>query len=444
MSWKNKVVWSEGLFLRPQHFQQHERYVESLVEGRAAALHNHSWGFTALSIDRDQLGIGKFAIATASGVFPDGTPFNIPDDAPAPTPLDISENVRESRVYLALPVRQVGGVDISDRHDAEGLSRYVAREYEARDTSTEGPAAVAMRVGGLRMQLLLDEDERGEYTCLGVGHIVESKVDKQVVLDDRFIPPLLDCQVSTPLSGFLSELQGLLHHRGEALAGRVSASGRGGAAEIADFLLLLAVNGYEPVVAHLAKLSGLHPEELFRLLIGMAGHLATFTSVNKRAPEFPPYRHDDLKRTFAPVERVLRECLGAVLEQTAIPIPLKEPRYGIRAAPIADRNLLSNATFVLAVRADVAGDKIRQAFPGNAKVGSVEKIRDLVMSQLRGVPLRALPVAPRQIPYDAGSVYFELDSTSEHWPDLKNSGGFAIHVAGEFPGMEMDFWAIRK
>ena len=33
MSWKNKVVWSEGLFLRPQHFQQHDRYIEAFVEG---------------------------------------------------------------------------------------------------------------------------------------------------------------------------------------------------------------------------------------------------------------------------------------------------------------------------------------------------------------------------------------------------------------------------
>jgi type VI secretion system protein ImpJ len=255
---------------------------------------------------------------------------------------------------------------------------------------------------------------------------------------------MLDCQVSPVLSGFLNELQGLLHHRGEALAGRVSASGRGGSAEIADFLLLQAVNHFEPVVAHLAKLRGLHPEELFRLLVGLAGQLSTFASANKRTPEFPPYRHDELKNTFAPVERTLRECLGTVLEQTAIPIPLKEARYGIRAAPISDRNLLANATFVLAVRAELAGDKIRQRFPANSKIGSVEKIRELVMSQLPGIPLRALPVAPRQIPYDSGSVYFELDSSSNHWPDLQASGGFAIHVAGEFPGMEMDFWAIRR
>ncbi|MBT8438593.1 MAG: type VI secretion system baseplate subunit TssK, partial [Gammaproteobacteria bacterium] len=52
MSWNNKVIWSEGMFLRPQHFQQQTRYLENYVEGRAALLTNHPWGFNRLQIDR--------------------------------------------------------------------------------------------------------------------------------------------------------------------------------------------------------------------------------------------------------------------------------------------------------------------------------------------------------------------------------------------------------
>ena len=444
MSWKKKVVWSEGMFLQPQHFQQHDRYLEAYVEGRAGALHNHSWGFTELTIDRDQLGIGKLAIASAKGIFPDGTPFQIPDDIASPTPLDITETTRESRVYLAVPVRQLGSVDISREQDAEGLGRYLSAEYDARDTSVEGNNTVAMQVGGLRCRLLVDGDERAEYACLAVAHIIEMKVDKKILLDEEFLPPLLDCQASSPMSGYLNELKGLLHHRGEALAGRVSGSGRGGAADIADFLMLQAVNQYEPVVEHLSTLSGLHPEGLYRLLLQIAGNFSTLALDNKRPPQFAPYKHDDLKSSFEPVKRVLGECLGKQLEQSAVPIPLKDPKFGIRAAPIADRNLLSNSMFVLAVRADLSGDKLRQLFPANSKIGSVEQIRELVMSQLPGIPVRALPVAPRQIPYDAGSVYFELDASSDYWPSMQNSGGFAIHVGGEFPGLELDFWAIRR
>ncbi|EQD50471.1 hypothetical protein B1B_11229, partial [mine drainage metagenome] len=35
MTQNNKVVWSEGLFLRPQHMQQQERYLERFVDLRA-------------------------------------------------------------------------------------------------------------------------------------------------------------------------------------------------------------------------------------------------------------------------------------------------------------------------------------------------------------------------------------------------------------------------
>jgi type VI secretion system protein ImpJ len=105
--------------------------------------------------------------------------------------------------------------------------------------------------------------------------------------------------------------------------------------------------------------------------------------------------------------------------------------------------LYTSAVFVLAARAEVPAEELRRRFPSQLKVGPVEKITDLVRLALPGVPVVALPVAPRQIPFHAGFAYFELDQTSDLWDQLKNSGGVALHVAGEFPGLTMEFWAIR-
>jgi type VI secretion system protein ImpJ len=55
----------------------------------------------------------------------------------------------------------------------------------------------------------------------------------------------------------------------------------------------------------------------------------------------------------------------------------------------------------------------------------------------------ALPVAPRQIPYHSGFAYFQLNRNHELWTQLSQSGGIALHVAGEFPGLQMEFWAIK-
>jgi type VI secretion system protein ImpJ len=98
---------------------------------------------------------------------------------------------------------------------------------------------------------------------------------------------------------------------------------------------------------------------------------------------------------------------------------------------------------VLAVNADLPAESIRGQFPAQSKVGPVERIRDLVNLQLPGIQLAALPVAPRQIPYHAGFVYFQLDRNSELWEQLQASGGVAFHIGGEFPGLQMEFWAIK-
>ena len=141
--------------------------------------------------------------------------------------------------------------------------------------------------------------------------------------------------------------------------------------------------------------------------------------------------------------KALRQYLSAVLEQTAVSIPLDPRKYGISVGIIADRKLLSTAGFVLAVQSDIPAEDVRRHFAKQAKVGPVEEIRQLVNSALPGIQLKALPVAPRQLPYRSGVVYFELDGDSQHWGKMTTSGGIAVHVSGEFPGLKMELWAIR-
>jgi type VI secretion system protein ImpJ len=207
--------------------------------------------------------------------------------------------------------------------------------------------------------------------------------------------------------------------------------------------MLQAINRFEPLLAHQADAGVLHPEELFRVFVSAAGELATFTTPAKRPPALAPYRHERLRESFEPVMAALRASLSAVLEQAAIPIPIEAKRFGIFVAAVADKTLYTTAVFILAARADVPAEELRRRFPAQLKLGPVERIRDLVNLQLPGVPVHPLPVAPRQIPFHAGFVYFELDQSNELWEQLKTSGGVAMQVAGEFPGLALDFWAIR-
>jgi len=441
MSWNNRVIWSEGLFLRPQHFQQHDRWLESLVDARSGALAPYPWGFRELEIDAGLLGMGQLGLTAARGVLPDGTPFGLPADDPAPAPLELPDEARGQVVYLALPVRRPGGIETGGGD--EGLQRFTPGEEEVKDNNAGTQEPAALQVGRLHPRLLLEKQNRDGFACLGVARILDLRPDKGVVLDEAWIPPCLDVRASPRLAGFLNELQGLLRHRGEALAGRISGAGQGGVAEVSDFMLLQVINRYEPLAAHLAALPGLHGELLYRRLLELAGELASFTRAERRPPQFPVYTHEDPQAAYDPLLDEIRDALSKVMLERAIPIPLQDRKYGFRVAPISDRTLLGSASFVLAAKADISAEALRRQFPAQVKVGPVEQIQQFVKLALPGIGLHPLPVAPRQIPYHAGYNYFELDRNSEYWKGLEQSGGFALHIGGEFPGLKLEFWAIR-
>lgn len=445
MTWYNKVVWTEGMFLQPQHFQQHDRHMELQLREQVRSAWPYGWGFLELTIDDAALNLGKVALAQGHGLLADGAVFQFPGNDPAPAAFDVPADVRNELVVLALPLQRPG-VAISDAEGSGGAEppRYKVAESDINDSNVSVGRDALVQIGRLNLRLMLARDAVEGFATIGVAHIIERRADNRVVLDPNYVPPMLQTRAHMVLDGYVRELHGLLHQRGEALAARLAQPGRSGTGEISDFLLLETVNRNEPLFAHLQNVSILHPERLFSACLTLAGDLSTFRE-NRRPSAYPQYQHDELARTFQPLIADLRQSLSMVMEQTAVPIELQDRQYGIRVALIPDLELQRNAQFVLAVAAQIPSEALRGRFPTQVKIGPVERIRDLVNLQLPGVEMRALPVAPRQIPYHTGFNYFELNTRGNPlWKQLETSGGLAMHVAGEFPGLELEFWAIRS
>ncbi|MCB1332967.1 MAG: type VI secretion system baseplate subunit TssK [Roseivivax sp.] len=445
MSWDNKVLWTEGLFLQPHHFQQADRYTEALVTGLARRLTPYAWGVSALEIDYEALKIGQFALKECAGLTQDGTVFRVPQAENHPPALEVPTTIKDCVVLLTVPQRRQGASEVDLSGAEQSASRLRPAEQEVTDTMSQQRKPATLGVGKLRLQFALAVDDLADKLAIPIARIIEVRPDREIVLDRGFIPSCTDVRAAHPLAAFIEEVEGLLSHRMKALAGRLAESGAArGAAEVQDFLLLQLVNRAMPLFQHFGQIENLHPETAYRACVQLAGELATFMAADKSAPSFPAYRHDALSATYAPVIRTLRQYLSAVLEQSAISIPLEPRKYGISVGVIADRKLIGNAGFVLAVNADIPAEDVRRHFAGQTKVGPVEEIRQLVNSALPGITLRPLPVAPRQIPYHAGVVYFELDTANSAWSRMTTSGGIAVHVSGQYPGLKMELWAIRN
>lgn len=443
MTWENKPVWSEGMFLRPQHFQQFERFVGAQLESRVRPLVSHGYGLAELQFAPGPLQTGKLQLARCAGVFEDGTPFRVPEEAAAPLPLEVTRDTRDCTIHLCLPESRAGTADVALDAAAQAETRFRAEEFEAADTVYGGASRVPLNVGRLQLSLRSEEEGLEGYVTLPIARVVERRADDSVVLDPGFIPCGLVVGASPVLSGFLTELEGMLHQRGEAIAGRLGTPGAKAVADITDFLMLMTINRAEALIKHLMVMPAVHPADLYGMLCGLAGEVSTFTASSNRPQFMPLYAHREQRLCFDAVMADLRRSLSKVFEQTAVAISLEQRAYGISVGQIQDRSLFTTAQFVLAVRAGVDTEQIRANIPRRTKIGSVEHIRDLVMRQLPGADLYPMPAEPRQIPFRANTVYFSINARHEQWQTVRTSGAVALHVAGEIPGLELELWAIR-
>ncbi|MCS2610815.1 type VI secretion system baseplate subunit TssK [Halomonas dongshanensis] len=444
MSSRNRVVWSEGLFIKPQHFQQQQRSLEALLDTRLKGVSHYLYGFLSLELNHEFLSFGRIALGRASGVMPDGTAFNLPEDDLEPKALEIADaSVTNQVVYLGIPLATDGVGEVRWPGD-ELPARYRLSARSVRDLHSREGDSADLDVARVSPQLLLESEDRSGYACLSVARIIERRPDGSLVLDEHFLPTLLNVQAAPGLQRFVGEMAGLMRERARNIAQRLATPNQAGVADVADFMLLQLLNRAQPRFQHLARLGHLHPERLYDTMHEVACELVTFTDESRLPPECPTYDHDHPERAFQPLMKMLRQALSTVLEPRAVAIQLQSRRFGLLVAPLSDVSLIGSAEFILAVRADMPNERLRKLFQQQTKVASVERIRDLISLQLPGVPLEPLPVAPRELPYHAGYTYFQLDRQSEAWSMLDGASGFAFHVAGEFPGLEMQFWAIRS
>jgi type VI secretion system protein ImpJ len=444
MSWRSKVVWTQGMFLLPHHFQQEARYVEHLVDLRVRAAGPFAWGFATFALDESQLELGRIGLVRASGVLPDGTPFLLPQVDALPAPFEVPTDMKNEQVVLAAPVTREGQTEVTfNGAEPDSMARYHVNDESLRDHSSANDDPEPIQTGSLRLRLMRARDAGEGYATLGIARVAERRGDGPVVLDRTYVPPQTRLDTTAQLSAMASLLHGLVQQRAQLLAARMGQLSHG-VSEMADFLMLQALNRATPVFHQHANAPHGHPRELHQVCLQLAGDLATFSSVNRHPPEYPLYKHDDLQGSFAPILADLRRMLSTVLERNAQQIELTDRTHGVRTAVIPDQELARTANFIIAVNAQMPAEQLRQRFPAQSKLGPVDRIRDLVNLQLPGVGLRSLPVAPRQLPFHAGYHYFELDRGGDLWKQLERNGSLALHVAGDFPGLELELWAIRQ
>lgn len=448
MQFAKRVLWGEGMFLRPQHFQQQALQLEQESALRFQLGLRHPWGVQALSLDEQALKAGMLRVDRLQLVFRDGTIFRAPDAAPLPLSRDLNsvpQLAASTTLYACLAELQAYGGNVASSASTMRPSRYQGAQAELADLYTQAlPADLALLTPDVR--LMFEEENRDGFDTVPLCRL-EKDATGQWCVAESYIPPLIDVNVSDWLSRMLRRWLDILLVRNQALTAAMRERAHNvmeyGVTDISAFWLLHTVNRNFVRLRHLAQCEALHPEALYQAVAEFCGEMQTFSS-QYALSDIPVYRHDDLFAVFDELDRQLRTLLETVISSRYQNIPLHSPRPAIHIGRLESDRLLDGVDFYLSVSSEQPASHIIENVPLKFKVGAPDDVEKILNSAMRGVALQHVLQTPSAMPVRVGNHYFALQPQGEIFSRMLQSRSICIYVPQTLADVTLELFAVFR
>ncbi|RJG06143.1 type VI secretion system baseplate subunit TssK [Noviherbaspirillum cavernae] len=449
MNRSSKILWGEGLFLRPQHFQRQDLYHESRLVELGRAVHPYLWGVRSLKFDVEALAAGILRVTQLHALMPDGESVSAPDSDEAPDAFNLAsiENFGNGVTFhIALPHLKDFGPNFSTQRMTSGqLYRYYQHDENAPDMYTN---AIESDLSTLKksLRLLSERDNHEQFVSIPIAR-VRATSSGGYELDPAFVPPALTIRSSAWLCLMVRRLMEILQAKAQALYGHHREPSaniiefRSG--DIASFWLLHTVNAAYASLQHLFHHPALHPERLFHAMLALAGQLLTFSKAYSLS-DLPVYNHANPGPEFARLDLIIRELIETVISSHYFLIALTEVKSAFHLGRLDSEKVTSNASLYLSVAADMPPADLVEKIPQRIKIGAPDDVEKMVSSALPGVRLMSAPQVPPSIPVRPGCYYFSIEPYGSLYERMIQSNSVMIYAPAGFQNLKLELFAVTQ
>ena len=432
------------MYIGPHEFQAQTRYFEDSIHFATSALWFQSHGLTGCALDADALRNGTVCLIHASGIFPDGMPFQMPQSDPVPPPRPIADlfppTADSLTVSLGVPQRTALGRNCAlTSADANG-ARYVAELRNFID-ETNGSEGRSIQIRRKNTRLLLDTELNDEIVSLPLAR-VKRDGSGHFIYDADFIPPCLQINASERVLLLLRRLIDILQAKSSTLA-RSSRGVEFASRDIANFWLMHAVNSGLAALQHLWLSKRGHPEELFLEMSRLGGALCTF-ALDSHPRNLPAYDHQSLGACFEALDLHIRTHLETIIPTNCIAIELKKTADCFYEGEIADTRCFSRSRWVLGIQSGIGEADLITLTPQLVKICSAKFVGELVKRAMAGLALTHLPVPPAALPARVEAQYFGISKDGPFWDHISQTRRIGIYVPGDLPDPELELLVLLE
>jgi type VI secretion system protein ImpJ len=444
----SKVLWGEGLLLRPQHFQRQDQYHEHRLHKSINAVHPYAWGVEQLQVDREALASNMLRILALSVRFQDGELYDAPgvDDLPGTVDLSLLLQSQQSvTYYAALPGLKPFSGNFAQPGQPTNTARFVQANQDTADLYTQA-APVQLAYLKKTVRLVSEFEPRDSYIHFPLLRLRRAATGG-FEMDPAFVPPSLSIGGAPILFQQLRRLLDALQAKVSALYGHHREPSRNviefRSGDMSSFWLLHTASSAYATLTHHFNQPALHPERLYEQLLSVAGGLMTF-SKSWTLADLPPYQHADPGPSFAKVHQVIRELLDTVISSKYFAIVLNEVRPSYHLGMLDSGKIDDKTTFYIAVSADIPTLELVDAVPLRFKLGAPDDVEKCVLSALPGVRLQYAPQLPAAVPVRPDTCYFMLEAKGNMYERMLQAQSISIYVPSGMKELKLELLAVAS
>jgi len=435
MKFLSRVVWSEGMYLSPHHFQTQSRYFEDSIAFLANNLWREPWGLLRLELDDKAIRNGQAVLLHASGIFPDGMAFELPNSDAAPPPRTLTEvfPVTDAALplFLTIPSRRDSGFDCDPGTTPDG-ARWSQLMRVVRD-ETNGVDEREIGLGRKNLRIMTDVELNPGLLSIPIARVLRDGRG-HLIYDDNFVPACLRVNASEALMVMLRRLLEAVAEKSTTVARGAHRQGRfeagTSALDVANYWFLHALHSAMPPLRHLVDTLHAHPEEVFVELSRLAGALCTF-SMDSDPRQLPTYNHRDPGPAFRALDLHIRRHLEIVVPSNTVTLSFHPLEPYIQAADVTDERCLRRSRWVLGIRSSLGESELLRQVPRLVKVCSSKFVPELVKRALPGLVLTHIPVPPAALHAEADMQYFAIELSGPCWEHILQTRSVGIYIPGE-------------
>ena len=437
----------EGLFLRPQHFQQQDQYHEHRLHESVKALHPYAWGVSHVQFDREALVSNTLRVLELSLIFPDGEIYNAPGNDDLPDAVDLSELGPGATVtfHAALPALKHFGGNFTPAGKASNGARFAQGTAQTADLYTQA-ALAELTYLRKTLRLVSEHEPRDSYVNFPLVRLRRVSTGGFEV-DPAFIPPSLSIRSAPLLFLQLRRLMDALQAKVSALHGHHREPSKNvieyRSGDMSTFWLLHTASTAFASLTHYFQHPTFHPERLYHQLLGIAGSLMTF-SKNYVLSDLPVYQHADPGPSFDTLHKIIRELLDTVISSKYFAIALTETKPSYHHGVLDSGKINERTAFYLAVAADMPALELVDVVPLRFKIGAPDDVEKFVLSAMPGVRLQHAPQVPAAVPVRPDTCYFTLDAKGPMYERMLQAQSITVYVPSGMRDLKLELVAVAS